>query len=61
MIKSELIISLDKLIELSNNRKAVIFNGTPPKAAAFFIGIPLRVVYSYIKNKMLYTYEKENV
>jgi len=59
VIKSELITSVDKLIELSNNRKAVVFNGTSPKAAAFFIGIPLRTIVQYINNKMLYTYEKE--
>lgn len=55
---SELITSADKLIELANNRKAVVFNGTPPKAAAFFINMPLRTILMYINRKMLYTYEK---
>ena len=57
-MRSELITSVDKLIELSENKKAVLFNGTPPKAAAFFIGIPLRTIVMYINKKMLYTYEK---
>ena len=57
---NKLITSVDQLIELSRNRKAVVFNGTPPKAAAFFIGMPLRTIVSYIDRKMLYTYQKKS-
>lgn len=59
MSSNKLITSVDELIELSEKRKAVVFNGTKPKAAAFFIGMPLRTIINYIKNKMLYAYEKQ--
>lgn len=59
-MKGEMITSADELLKLAENGKAVVFRDTPPKAAAFFISMPLRVISVFIKQKLLYTYNKKS-
>ncbi len=55
-MKGALITTIDRVMELSMQRKAVVWRDTKPIAAAFFIGWPVRTLYQAIQGKHLYEY-----